>query len=147
MLQLTNIVEKTDAIYSTLTLPFELRQKSRLRTELDNGEEVMFVLPRGIILRDAFLLQTQDKQYTVEIKAAHETVSNIEHSDPLLLMRAAYHLGNRHVPVQISSGWIRYEHDHVLDHMLEKLHLSIDVIQAPFEPEGGAYGHSHHHSH
>jgi urease accessory protein len=148
MLQLTSIITQADNIYATLTLPFELRQKSRLRTQLDNGEEVMLILPRGFILRDNFLLQSENKQQAVQIRAADEKVSNIAHDDPLLLMRAAYHLGNRHVPVQISSGWIRYEHDHVLDHMLEELGLSIQVIQAPFEPEGGAYGHSHHqHSH
>lgn len=81
------------------------------------------------------------------VKAAVETVSTVTASNPLLLMRAAYHLGNRHVALQIDSDRLRYLHDHVLDTMLEQLGLSVVREQAPFEPETGAYGGGHHHHH
>jgi urease accessory protein len=126
----------------SLTLPFELRQKSRLRARLDSGEEVGLFLPRGIILRQGDLLRTTDG-LVVEVKAALEPVSTITTGDPLLLARAAYHLGNRHVSLQISSGWLRYPRDPVLDHLVEALGLVVVHESAPFEPDSGAYGHSH----
>ena len=84
----------------------------------------------------------------VVVRAAAEPVSEVRCDDPLLLARACYHLGNRHVPLQIEPGFVRYQHDHVLDEMLQGLGLSVAVCQAPFEPEPGAYGgHGHSHSH
>ncbi len=126
-----------------LTLPYQLRTKSRLRTALDTGEEVGIVLERGSVLRNGEMLLAQDGR-VVRIIAAPETVSTVCSGDPLALTRAAYHLGNRHVALQIGPDWLRYQHDHVLDEMVRGLGLDVAVEEAPFEPEPGAYGgHSH----
>ncbi|MOA31878.1 Urease accessory protein UreE [compost metagenome] len=85
----------------------------------------------------------------VQVIAASETVSTMHCCDPLQLARACYHLGNRHVPLQIAADFVRYQHDHVLDDMLRGFGLEVQLEQAPFEPEAGAYqsgGHSHSHS-
>jgi urease accessory protein len=128
-------------------LPFNERSKSRLRAVLDNGEEAGLFLERGSILRHGDLLLADDGR-VVEVQAATETVSTVCTDNGLLLSRACYHLGNRHVPLQIGPGWLRYAHDHVLDDMLRGFGLPITVEQAPFEPEGGAYvASSHAHAH
>ncbi len=131
----------------TLTLPFEQRQKSRLRTRLDNGMDVGLILPRGTVLRHGDLLRTMTG-LVVEVQAALESVSTARTDDPLLLARAAYHLGNRHVPLQVGPGWLRYLHDHVLDRLVRELGLAVISEQALFEPEAGAQGDSNaHHPH
>lgn len=132
---------------ATLTLPFELRRKSRLLTRLDSGEPARLLLPRGVTLRQGDLLQTRCGR-VVRVQAAQEIVSTAVAPQPLLLLRAAYHLGNRHVPLEIAPDRLRYPHDPVLDAMLEQLGLSVTVEQAPFEPESGAYGGQHYqHAH
>ena len=128
-----------------LELPFELRSKSRLRTQLATGEEVGVVLERGTVLRGGDRLQADDGR-VVRVVAAAENVSTVRASDPWLLARAAYHLGNRHVALQVGDGWIRYLHDHVLDDMVRGLGFEVTLESAPFEPEAGAYG-AHSHSH
>jgi urease accessory protein len=132
-----------------LTLPFEQRQKCRLRTRLDNGEEVGLMLPRGAVLRNGECLRAENG-LIVELKAAAEPVSTVHSDDNLLLQRACYHLGNRHVLLQIGGGWIRYLQDHVLDDMVRTLGLSPSHEHEPFEPEAGAYRQHHadrHHGH
>jgi urease accessory protein len=121
-----------------LTLPFDLRQKSRLRATLDSGAEVFLELPRGSVLRDGDLLAADDGR-VLRVAAARENVSTVVASRPEGLTRAAYHLGNRHVPVEIGNGYLRYQHDHVLDAMVRGLGLTVRVESAPFEPEAGAY--------
>jgi len=104
------------------------------------------MLARGTLLRGGDRLRAADGT-VIEVVAAIETVSTAYAHDPALLTRAAYHLGNRHIPVQIGDTWVRYLHDHVLDHMLEQLGLEGVGEQAPFEPEAGAYeGHGHSHA-
>ncbi|HWW19853.1 MAG TPA: urease accessory protein UreE [Steroidobacteraceae bacterium] len=130
-----------------LVLPYDLRSRSRFRAQLLGGEEVGVILGRGQVLRGGDLLLADDGR-VVEIAAAAESVSSVYSADMQSLARAAYHLGNRHVTLQIGQGWLRYRHDHVLDDMLQGLGLKVQVEQAPFEPEGGAYhtgGHSHGH--
>ncbi|OBS09247.1 urease accessory protein UreE [Acidihalobacter prosperus] len=131
---------------ASLTLPFELRQRSRLRTRLDDGGEVGLFLPRGRVLRHGDRLRADDGRI-VEVRAATETVSTVRAEQPLDLLRAAYHLGNRHVALQVAEDWLRYAHDHVLDDMVRGLGLTVSVEQAPFEPEAGAYGGEHAHGH
>lgn len=132
----------------TVRLPFDERKKSRLKTAAENGEALGFMLPRGHILRDGTRLQ-DERGRLIEVKAADEVVSTVSSDDAFQVMRAAYHLGNRHVPLQIGAGWLRYQHDHVLDDMVVGLGLTVTVEQAPFEPEDGAYagGHTHGHGH
>jgi urease accessory protein len=146
-MQLITIAEKLHAprpIDVQLVLPFELRRKSRLRARLSTGEEAGLVLGRGSVLRGGDLLLASDGR-VVEVVAAPETLSVVHADDPLQLARAAYHLGNRHVAVQLGTGWLRYLHDHVLDDMVRGLGLRVTAANLPFEPEAGAYsgGHSH----
>jgi urease accessory protein len=133
-------------VQGTLTLPFELRQKSRLVARLDAGGEIFLSLPRGRVLRNGALLQASDG-FVIEVRSAPETLSCVESASASLLARAAYHLGNRHVPLQIEGARLSYEHDHVLDDMLHGLGLHPQVVQAPFEPEAGAYAHGSEHHH
>jgi urease accessory protein len=129
-----------------LLLPFELRSRSRFRARLVSGEEVGVQLTRGQILRGGDRLLAEDGR-VVEVRAAPESVSTVRASDARLLARTAYHLGNRHVALQVGDGWLRYGHDHVLDDMVRGLGAEITVEQAPFEPEAGAYHGEHEHEH
>jgi urease accessory protein len=126
-----------------LILPFELRQKSRQRARLASGEEVGLKLPRGEILRDRDLVTASDGR-VIEIVAQPEKVLHVECADAVALARAAYHLGNRHVPVQVGDGFLRLAPDHVLEEMLRKLGATVTAMEAPFEPEAGAYAGGHH---
>ena len=132
----------------TVTLPFEDRQRSRLLVTLSSGEPAALMLARGTVLRGGDTLQLSDGR-VLRVEAAPETVSTVQSDEPRALARAAYHLGNRHVPVEVGRGFLRYAHDHVLDGMVRELGLSVGVEEAPFEPEGGAYarGHGHGKSH
>lgn len=131
----------------TLTLSFELRAKCRLRTRLDSGEEVGLFLPRGTILRGGDLLAGKDGR-VVAVRSSPERVIEARSADALLIARAAYHLGNRHVAVEVQPGLLRLAADHVLAQMLVGLGLDVRETQAPFEPEAGAYGgHPAHHTH
>jgi urease accessory protein len=136
-----------------LSLPYDERKKSRLRVRSEGGQEVGIVLERGSSLRDGDLLAADGGEILI-VRAARESVSEVRSGDELLLMRAAYHLGNRHVPLQIEVGGLRYQHDHVLDAMVRELGLEVVTGTAAFEPEGGAYGrgaggdgHVHIHAH
>ena len=131
-----------------LSLGFEARSKSRLRTRLESGEEVGLFLARGAALHDGDKLAANDGRI-VEVIAAPEKLMTICSEDPLQLARAAYHLGNRHVAVQIEATRLCFAADHVLGSMLQGLGLPVEEIVAPFEPESGAYGghRGHTHSH
>ncbi|HVP87965.1 MAG TPA: urease accessory protein UreE [Casimicrobiaceae bacterium] len=128
-----------------LPLPFELRQKSRLRTALESGEEVGLFLERGTTLRGGDCLQSDDGR-VVRVVAAPESLMEVTSNDAPSLARAAYHLGNRHTPVQVGDRWLRFAADHVLAEMLQGMGLEVRALSAAFEPEAGAYaaGHQHH---
>lgn len=135
------------SLAGTLVLPFDLRSRSRFRARLQNGVEVGVRLERGQVLRGGDRLQCNDGTL-VEVRAADETVTTVFTETVALLARVAYHLGNRHVTLQIGDGWLRYSHDHVLDDMVMGLGARIAVTQTAFEPENGAYhgggaGHGH----
>lgn len=140
MPSLTEVVPE-GVVTGTLTLAFGDRRRSRLRARLDDGREVALLLPRGSRLLDGDRLRDETGGLVVAVRAAEETLSWVVADDPLLLARAAYHLGNRHVPVQIGPGFLAYEHDHVLDGMIEDLGLHPEMVSAPFEPEAGGYRH------
>ena len=150
MLRFNHIVESEREIYSSLTLSFEQRVKSRQRVFLDNGQVAGLFLPRGSILQHGQKIQAESGEI-VALVAAEESVSTVYLDDPVMIARGCYHLGNRHVPLQISAGFIRYQHDHVLDDMVRGLGLAVTVEKAAFEPEPGAYGahqqSSQHHNH
>jgi urease accessory protein len=147
MLTLIERLEPSVTASDSLTLPYESRIRSRLRVQLDSGREATLKLDRGLVLHSGDRLAAEDGT-VVEVRAAVERVSTGHTDDRLLLARACYHLGNRHVPLQVTTAWVRYQHDHVLDAMLERLGLVVIEEQAPFQPEAGAYaasGHAHAH--
>lgn len=126
------------------SLDFESRSKSRLLLRLDDGEQAALVVERGRLLRGGDTATLQDGR-VVEIVAAEERLFEAVSEDHLLITRAAYHLGNRHVAVQLMANGLRFLADHVLREMLQGLGLTVTALVAPFEPEGGAYGHGHAH--
>ena len=127
-----------------LKLPFESRQKSRLKTRLESGEEVALALPRGEILRGGDLVTASDGR-VIEVVAEPEQLLHVECASPAALAKAAYHLGNRHVPVEVGDGYLRIAADHVLEEMLRKQGAQVLAREAPFEPEAGAYAGAHQH--
>jgi urease accessory protein len=147
MLEIRSRAKPNDAAPGgALELPFEQRQKTRFRATLASGEAVAVLLPRGEVLRGGDLLAASDGR-VIAIVAEPESLLHIECSSASELARAAYHLGNRHVPVQVGAGFMRIAYDHVLEGMLKGLGAKVSSISAPFEPEAGAYAGAHEHRH
>lgn len=136
--------ETTGRVDAELEMPFEQRQRHRLRTALADGEEVAFLLPDRTILRHGDLLRAEDGR-VLRIVAEREALMEARPADTRDWCRAAYHLGNRHVALQIGDGWLRFQRDRVLGQMLEQLGITVSEVQAAFDPEPGAYGSSHYH--
>jgi urease accessory protein len=122
-----------------LLLPYEARRRSRQRVVLASGDELGYIFPAGTVLRHGDRLMADDGR-VVEVDAAPETLLEVRAGDPFGLIRAAYHLGNRHVPVQLGERCLRLQPDHVLAEMLVGLGCAVSEVEAPFDPEGGAYG-------
>ena len=142
MLKLTRFAPASSAVAGTLSLGFEDRRRSRQLARLDDGREAAVHLPRGTVLRDGDrLIGEHDASPVVVVRAAPETLSVAHTTDAHLLARAAYHLGNRHVPLQVAPDNVAYQHDHVLDGMVRELGLTVATEWAPFEPEAGGYRH------
>ncbi|MCF6691124.1 urease accessory protein UreE [Raoultella terrigena] len=152
MLYLTQRVDAPVQATASVTLPIDVRVKSRIKVTLNDGREAGLLLPRGLLLRGGDVLSNEEGSEFVAVVAADEGVSVVRCEDPFTLAVACYHLGNRHVPLQIMPGELRYHHDHVLDDMLRQFGLQVSFAQLPFEPEAGAYaseshGHAHGHHH
>lgn len=145
MLSITCRCPPSEHYDAELSLPFEQRQKSRFRACLESGEDVRLFLERGEILRNGDYLLAEDGRI-VKVVAKPEPVLQVTCRTTHELTRMAYHLGNRHVPLQIGSNWLRIGADHVLREMLEALGATAQEQEAPFEPEGGAYGGGHYHA-
>ena len=143
MLKLTEIVPVETPTEDSLILAFETRQKSRFSACTEHGVKVGLFLPRGAILRANTVLTGPD-QVNIRVHAAPEQLSVGRTDDPLVFARSCYHLGNRHIALQILPNEVRYLSDHVLDAMLTSLGLTVTHNCLPFEPEAGAY-HSHGH--
>jgi urease accessory protein len=138
---------------ATVELDWDVRQKSRFAATDSTGRELGIFLPRGTVVRGGDVLVAEDGSM-VRVVAAPQAVLRIthctQHGTPFDLIRAAYHLGNRHVPIELRPDHLQIEPDHVLADMLRAMHLIVTAQQAPFEPEGGAYaagGHGHGHGH
>lgn len=129
----------------TLSLTAEERSRSRYRIELADGQSLSLHLSRGTVLRDGDLLRAGADGCLVRVAAKPEPVLTVTASTTLELLRAAYHLGNRHIPLEITITYLRLSPDPVLRAMLEQLGLQITESVLPFQPEAGAYGHSHAH--
>jgi len=137
-----------------VSLPFERRQRSRLRISVAQGplsdSSVGIDLPRGTVMRAGALLactvQEQPVHY-LQVDAAPEALLEVSAGTTAKLTAIAYHLGNRHVPVQVGDQWLRLLQDHVLENMVLGLGGQVQHINAAFEPEAGAYHGGHHHHH
>lgn len=134
---------------SSVELDWDTRQKSRFDATDSMGRTLGVFLPRGTVVRGGDVLLTEDGSL-VKVIAAPQPVLVVracaEHGTPLDLMRAAYHLGNRHVQLEVQPGHLQLEPDHVLADMLRQMHLIVTEANSAFEPEAGAYaagGHSH----
>jgi urease accessory protein len=125
-----------------LALTAEERQRSNYRFQTDTGEEVFLRLPRGTVLNSGDRLQSNNGEL-MEIKAKPEPVITVTTKEPLLLLKAAYHLGNRHIPLEVNINYLRLSPDLVLAKMLSHLGLDMKQETVPFYPESGAYSHSH----
>ena len=135
---------------ATVELDWDVRQKSRFDATDSQGRQVGVFLPRGTLVRGGDVLVAEDGSL-IKVIAAPQPVLVIthcsEHGSPFDLMRAAYHLGNRHVPIELRPDHLKIEPDHVLAEMLRSMHLIVSAQDAAFEPEGGAYGSHGHGSH
>jgi len=142
---------------ATVALDWDVRQKSRFDATDSTGRALGVFLPRGTLVRGGDVLVLEDGSL-VRVQAAPQEVLRItacaEHGSTFDLTRAAYHLGNRHVPIELQPDHLKIEPDHVLADMLRSMHMTVVTVQEAFEPEGGAYsshghaqGHGHGHSH
>jgi urease accessory protein len=141
---------------ATVTLDWDTRQKSRFDATDSTGRALGIFLPRGTVVRGGDVLVAEDGSL-IRVEAAPQSVLRVsvctEHGSSFDLMRAAYHLGNRHVPIELRPDHLKIEPDHVLADLLRSMHMTVTPVQEPFEPEGGAYGdnamlgHSHGHAH
>jgi urease accessory protein len=139
---------------STITLDWDTRQKSRFDAVDSSQRQLGIFLHRGTVVRGGDVLVAEDGSL-VRVEAAPQTVLRItactEHGSPFDLTRAAYHLGNRHVPIELKPDHLKIEPDHVLADMLRAMHMTVVQVSEPFEPESGAYGdhvvHGHHGGH
>jgi urease accessory protein len=137
----------------TVELDWDVRQKSRFDCTDSEGRLLGVFLPRGTTVRGGDVLVTEDGSL-VRVLASPQTVLRISHcsahGSPYDLIRAAYHLGNRHVQIELKPDHLKIEPDHVLADMLRAMHLIVNTVTEPFEPEAGAYaqgGHAHTGSH
>jgi urease accessory protein len=134
---------------ATIELDWDVRQKSRFDATDSQGRQIGVFLPRGTAVRGGDVLVAEDGSL-VRVIAAPQPVLRVTHctahGTPFDLTRAAYHLGNRHVPIELKPDHLKIEPDHVLADMLRSMHLIVVAVEEAFEPEGGAYG-SHEHSH
>ncbi len=160
MLQISKLLPRGEGLAAplirraaTVELDWDVRQKSRFAATDSSGRELGIFLPRGTVVRGGDVLVAEDGSL-IQVIAAPQAVLRItacaEHGSPFDLTRAAYHLGNRHVPIELQPDHLKIEPDHVLADMLRAMHLTVVEQQAAFEPEGGAYaqgGHSHGHGH
>lgn len=143
MMIVRKLASHATRVDETLALPYERRCKSRLRTALVGGEEVGLFLERGTILRGGDCLVADDGRI-VRVQSAVEDLMEVRAESAESLARAAYHLGNRHTPVQVGDRTLRFAADHVLAEMLTGLGVEVRDVSAPFEPESGAYAAGHH---
>lgn len=139
--QRLNLVETT--VSFSLSLTAEERTRSRHRFETPDGQELYLRLPRGTVLQEGDLLQSEDGETVIKIAAKPEPVLTVTAQKPVDLLRASYHLGNRHVALEVTPGYLRLSPDSVLQAMLEQLGVEVREEIVPFQPETGAYGHSH----
>ena len=135
-----------DEMAGTLTLDFDSRYRRRIRLTADDGENILLDLPKAVAMADGDGLLLDDGRW-LKVQAAPEVLVEVRHQDPSQLARIAWHLGNRHLPVEVRNQVLRIRHDHVIEDMLLGFGAELVTIQAPFQPDGGAYSDGRHHHH
>ncbi|MCU4413939.1 urease accessory protein UreE [Acinetobacter sp. WU_MDCI_Axc73] len=135
----------SDQAFETIELNFDTRQKSRFRAALKDGTDIGADLPRTGILRSGSFIATNDGE-VLRVDAKPERLMQVTATTDFELLKAAYHLGNRHVPLMLTPDALYFEPDHVLAEMVEGLGLNVREVEHAFEPESGAYA-QHAHSH
>lgn len=133
-------------VIDRLSLPFDLRKRGRFKAMTESGLEIGLFIDRGQVLQHGDLLQSECGG-VIEVVAESEAVVTASSDNWLQFSKVCYHLGNRHVPLQVGDRWLRFQPDHVLQELAELYGLSTVLEQAPFAPENGAYGAHGGHSH
>lgn len=142
----TSISHSRDDPADTVTLTFDDRHRRRIAMTGDNGLRFLLDLREATELRDGDDLMLEDGRH-IRVKAAPEDLLQAEADDQLHLTRTAWHIGNRHLPCEVYADRLLLRWDHVIADMLQKLGCKVMRVQAPFNPEGGAYGHGRTHGH
>jgi urease accessory protein len=130
-------------VHGIVVLSAQERLRSRYRCHTQDGTELLLSLPRGTVLHEGDLLTTEASDWWVRVQAKAEPVLKVEANSPLDLLRATYHLGNRHVPLEVTATALKLSPDPVLKEMLEHLGATVTEAIEPFYPEMGAYHHAH----
>ncbi|MDN5565254.1 MAG: urease accessory protein UreE [Psychrobacter sp.] len=144
------VIDSQKQVGNFLYLDFDTRQRSRFKAETQQQEIIGVDLPRTETIKNGSVL-ADNQGALIQVMAAKQTLVKVTADNSFDLMKGAYHLGNRHVPLMIAPEALYFEPDHVLEAMLQQLGLHTQAVQAPFEPETGAYkgdsgGHTHSHS-
>jgi urease accessory protein len=134
-----------------VTLAFDDRHRRRIRLHTDGGEDILLNLPKAVAMAHGDGLRISDGRW-LAVRAAPEALLEIRCATPLALLRMAWHLGNRHLPTDVTEERLRIRPDHVIEAMVRGMGASVETITAPFQPEGGAYDdhsgdHDHDHEH
>ncbi len=146
MIRATSIIHSHDAPVDTVTLTYDDRHRRRMVTRGDGGLEFLLDLPEAVQLWEGNDLLLADGRH-VRVLAAPEDIMQVIATDQRHLMRTAWHIGNRHLPCEIHADRLLLRWDHVIADMLTKLGCEVTRLDAPFNPEGGAYGHGQTHAH
>jgi urease accessory protein len=136
---------RSQAANDTVLLDHDLRHRRRIALRGELGAEFLLDLPEATVLRDGDALVLEDGRM-IAVKAAPEPLAEVAAADPAALARIAWHIGNRHLPAAIFADRLLIRRDHVIEEMVRGLGASVRHVDAPFEPEGGAYGHGHAHA-
>lgn len=148
MLEITERLDLAERYDAVILLDYDSRKRGRLKTLTETSEDAGLFLERGQVLLDGDYLRATDGR-VVLVQAAVEQLTRTSTTDPVLFAKICYHLGNRHTPVEIQSGSVFFQPDHVLSELCRQWGLEVEDVERPFTPERGAYGkhagrHHHH---
>jgi urease accessory protein len=135
-------INTAQVVHGIVVLSAQERLRSRYRCQTQDGIELLLSLSRGTVLHEGDLLTTETSDWWVRVQAKAEPILKVEANSPLDLLRATYHLGNRHVPLEVTATALKLSPDPVLKEMLEHLGATVTEAIEPFYPEMGAYHHA-----
>jgi len=138
--------DQSEMPQDTIELDFDHRHRRRMTMTTASGKKFLLDLPGAVVLKDGDSLELDDGS-AIRVKAKAECVADIRADSPQHLSQLAWHLGNRHLPTQVFADHLRILNDHVIVDMVKGLGATVDIVDAPFQPEGGAYAHAADHEH